>query len=255
MCVTFPFGAKFSQKQAIENLCKSIRRDGLRWLQRYGKEWAIHLDRLKAVRPALKDADWVRGTVKVDPEIDEANGETYVRFALTREEIEAAQRRTVFVSHASLDADLALCLKRELEKRIPGIEAFVSSDPEDLPLGIRWSPEIQEALKRSLAVIVLATGRSLTRPWVWFEAGTTWSTSKPLIPLCFGEIKKATLPAPLSECQAADAGKAADLKNLLERLAKLIGSVLNDAGVAGLVMQLESLEMAIAKRAGVSQRN
>ncbi len=248
ICITFPFRVKLPKKRAIEILCQGIRRDGLRWLQRYGKQWAIHLDLFKAQRPALKGADWVRGTVPVEPEIDDAGGGTYVRFALTREEIEAAQRRTIFVSHASADATLALCLKREFEKRIPGIEAFVSSDPEDLPLGIRWSPKIQEALTESLAVIVLATKRSFKRPWVWFEVGTAWfNPARPVVPLCFGKIKKAKLPAPLSELLAADASEAADLKSLFERLAKQVGSVLNDANVADLAKRLESLEAEISE--------
>ena len=39
----------------------------------------------------------------------------------------------VFLSHAASDEHIALLLKAEVERRLPGVKVFCSSDPADLP--------------------------------------------------------------------------------------------------------------------------
>lgn len=72
--------------------------------------------------------------------------------------------KILFLTHATADAGIALLLKAEIERRIPGARVFCSSDPTDLPLGTKWSPEIQKALRESRMLIMLCTARSLQRP-------------------------------------------------------------------------------------------
>jgi hypothetical protein len=80
----------------------------------------------------------------------------------------------VFVSHAAFDNELALLLKKEIESRIPTSRAFCSGDPADLPPGAKWPKDIREALKNAKCLVLVATERSMTRTWPWFEAGTVW---------------------------------------------------------------------------------
>lgn len=127
----------------------------------------------------------------------------------------------VFLSHSSFDADLALYLKKELERIFSDIEVFVSSDPTDLPPGVKWPKEIQKALENAKVLLILATNRSLARPWIWFEAGTFWLTDKSIIPICLGKVRKGDLPAPLRDLEAIDGDNPDDVRNLLNTIAAL----------------------------------
>ena len=124
----------------------------------------------------------------------------------------------IFLSHAAFDSDMANYVKKVIETNLENVEVFCSSDPLDLPLGTKWPEEIQKALKESDILFVLATSRSLSQPWVWFETGTFWFTDKKVIPLCIGEIKKDKLPTPLYELVALNLDDAEDLKNLYSNL-------------------------------------
>jgi len=124
----------------------------------------------------------------------------------------------IFLSHAAFDSDMANYFKEVVETSLENIDVFCSSDPLDLPLGTKWPEEIQKALKESDILFVLATSRSLSRPWVWFEAGTFWFTGKKVIPLCIGEIKKDKLPTPLYGLVGLNLNDKEDLNNLFSNL-------------------------------------
>jgi hypothetical protein len=125
----------------------------------------------------------------------------------------------IFLSHASVDTEIARSLKRHLETVLPGAEVFVSSDPEDLKLGDPWVSKILLALERAKLVLTLTTQRGLNRKWVWFEAGRTWFSPVPCVPCCLGEIRKSSLPAPFESLQAMNLDEVADLKCLVSRAA------------------------------------
>jgi len=124
----------------------------------------------------------------------------------------------IFISHAASDNDLALLIKSTFEEKIPGIEAFCSSDPTDLPPGTKWPIEIQDKLKAADILLLLATSRGLNRPWVWFECGTFWFSPKKLIPLCIGKVRKASLPAPFSERMALNLDDPKDVDILIQAI-------------------------------------
>ncbi len=135
----------------------------------------------------------------------------------------------VFLSHAASDEHIASLLKAEIERRLPGVRVFCSSDPTDLPPGTKWSPKIQEALQESTMLIFVASARGLQRPWVWFECGTFWFTGKKIMPLCLGEVRKNALRPPLSELQAINGDESSDLKTAFEVAAAAAGSTVSDA--------------------------
>ena len=130
----------------------------------------------------------------------------------------------VFLSQAASDEQIALLLKAEIERRLPGVKVFCSSDPADLPPGTKWSPEIQQALLDSGLLVFVASERGLERPWVWFECGTFWFTKKKIVPVCLGEVRKNSLRPPLSELQAINGDDPGDLKVGLEMIAATTGA-------------------------------
>lgn len=148
----------------------------------------------------------------------------------------------VFLSHATLDKEIALFLKSELERRVPNLKVFLSCDPEDLPPGRTWSTEIRKALRRSKALLLLATKRSLSRPWVWLEAGAMWIKDQEIICICLEGIQKGGLPAPLSDYQALDAYDSRELSALLEALARMAGGSVADTDVGPLLERIAALE-------------
>ncbi len=154
-----------------------------------------------------------------------------------------------FLSHAAFDAEIASFLKSELEARVTGLSIFRSSDPTDLPPGVRWPAEIQKALGDAPAFLLLATSRSLARPWVWFESGTVWFRKIPIIPLCLGQIRKTNLPTPLSELQALNLDEPSDLSVLLESLGKGINVRPVIEGIETFTSSLAELETKVRAKA------
>lgn len=160
--------------------------------------------------------------------------EEFIRSARRRLSPEASpshesRNPKVFLSHAASDERIGLLLKGELERRLPGVKVFCSSDPADLPPGTKWSVEIQQALQESAMLIFVASDRGLQRPWVWFECGTFWFTEKKIMPLCLGEVRKNALRPPLSELQAINGDESSDLKVGLDVVAAATGSTVSDA--------------------------
>ncbi len=152
----------------------------------------------------------------------------------------------IFLSHAALDSDMANYFKQIVENSFEDIQVFCSSDPLDLPLGTKWPEEIQTALKESQILFVLATSRSLARPWVWFEAGTFWFTGKKVIPLCIGDIKKDKLPTPLYELVGLTLNDKGDLNNLFSNLESDYKKR-KDINIDEIVESINSREESISK--------
>ncbi|MGO9449852.1 MAG: toll/interleukin-1 receptor domain-containing protein [Candidatus Binataceae bacterium] len=90
----------------------------------------------------------------------------------------AIDRSKVFLSHAASDEPIASLLKVEIERRLPSVKVFCSSDPADLPPGTKWSEAIQHALQEATMLIFVASERGIQRQWVWFECGTFWFSQK-----------------------------------------------------------------------------
>jgi hypothetical protein len=130
---------------------------------------------------------------------------------------------SIFISHASVDDEIARSLKQYLGKAFPGHNIFVSSDPEDLRPGDEWVPKILAALETAKVVLVLATDRGLDRKWVWFEAGRTWFSGITMLPCCIGKTRKGNLIAPFSGRMGLNIDEMSDVKVLFERLGGMFG--------------------------------
>ena len=130
-----------------------------------------------------------------------------------------------------------------------GIEVFCSSDPTDLLPGSIWPTEIQTALEASDIFLLLATSRSLSRPWVWFECGTFWFKRKKLIPLCLGEVRKNELPMPLSERMALNVDDLKDFDTLFSTIEGLTSIKREPLDIQGVVNSLRDKEKIVSARA------
>lgn len=130
---------------------------------------------------------------------------------------------SLFISHATSDAEFADIVQREIERVFAGgIDVFRTSSPGAIPAGEDWLSVIEQRLETAQAVIAIVTPVSIERPWLWFEVGATWSKGRKgeckIYPLCAPEVELSNLPPPLDRLQALSMGKAQDIKILFETL-------------------------------------
>lgn len=127
----------------------------------------------------------------------------------------------VFISHIKEEAPLATVLKEWIESSFIGqCDVFVSSDKEDIPAGSKWLEAIDRALEEAVALIVLCSPASLSRPWINFETGCGWIKRVPVIPICHSGQKKGALPPPVSMFQALELVDENFVSDLLSSLVK-----------------------------------
>ena len=75
----------------------------------------------------------------------------------------------IFISHAHQDADFANALRKWIDDALlAGVEFFVSSDQESIPLGSEWASRIRDALAKSSIMLVLVSPKSMNRRWLYF---------------------------------------------------------------------------------------
>jgi nucleoside 2-deoxyribosyltransferase len=111
----------------------------------------------------------------------------------------------VFISHINEEAALATALKNWIEITFPGnCTAFVSSSPNDLNGGDKWLELLKKKLDSAEVVVVLCSPKSLSRRWISWEAGYSWSRGIPLIPICHSGVTTPNLPSPFSIFQGYD---------------------------------------------------
>jgi hypothetical protein len=97
---------------------------------------------------------------------------------------------SVFISYSHRDADLA----RELEKKLEslGLDAF---NPErDLHPGDDWRKATQAAIKRSDAVVLIASPHTLSSSWTSYEAGMAEALGKRVMVLLPNRHSVSELP-------------------------------------------------------------
>ena len=111
----------------------------------------------------------------------------------------------VFISHISGEAALASVLKNWIESTFLGqVDVFVSE--HDISSGEQWFQRLGEELTDAKAMFVLCSERSISRPWINFEAGAGHVKGIPVIPICYAGVRKDILPAPLLFFQGLDVG-------------------------------------------------
>ena len=90
---------------------------------------------------------------------------------------------SLFISHSSSDRDATQRLAERL--RAEGFAAlFLDFDPEQgIPAGRNWERELYAQLRKSDAVIFLASAASVASKWCFAEVSLARSLGKPIFPL------------------------------------------------------------------------
>src|SRR6266849_1941144 len=111
----------------------------------------------------------------------------------------------VFISFIHEEGETAAAVQKFVSQMLSGqASAFLSSDKFQVYAGENWLDRILEELEAAKVVLLILSEKSVTRPWVNFEAGAGWFTKKKIIPLCIKELNKDNLPKPYSNLQAID---------------------------------------------------
>jgi hypothetical protein len=95
----------------------------------------------------------------------------------------ASIRGAFFISHSRSDGDFAELLKLKLEQK--GYVAWIDTDR--LGPGVDWRQEIDEAIKRSAAVIAIMSAEARNSEYVTYEWAFAWGAAIKVIPIMLQE--------------------------------------------------------------------
>ena len=154
----------------------------------------------------------------------------------------------IFLSHASVDEEIARSLKNHIEASFPVVSVFVSSDPEDLAPGDSWTEKVLEALEKASLVLALTTQRGLGRKWVWFESGRAWHSKVRLIPCCVGKVRKNELPPPFSLLQSLNVDESDGLSILFKSIENSLVPSTKSPNIRAIVDELTRLDVRCEER-------
>lgn len=126
----------------------------------------------------------------------------------------------VFISHVHEDADFAEAIAAWIEPNLlQGVKCFNSSS-RGIPLGSQWLNEVSAALAGSAVMLVLVSHASLSRRWIYFEAGAGFVRGIPVVPVCIGGMTKLELEPPLNFLQAIELPNLESERRLLALVAE-----------------------------------
>jgi hypothetical protein len=151
--------------------------------------------------------------------------------------------KSIFISHAAVDSEIALELKRNILAAFSNVEIFVSSDPENLAPGDPGVQKILEALEMASLIIAVVTERGLSRKWVWFESGRAWFSGIKLFPCCLRKVRKSKLEPPFSLIQALNLDTSSDLRILFYEISQILVQPQSDLDFNELSQELTRLDI------------
>jgi hypothetical protein len=165
-----------------------------------------------------------------------------------------SRKQQVFISHISVESDLAQWLKQRLNRDFAeALEIFVSSDRSTIEAGRKWLDEVDKALKQADLQIVLCSRESVGRPWVNFEAGAVWLRGIPVVPLCHSGLLPAALPVPLSMLQGLAVNDPNGLAKLYDAVAGILEVPTPAVDFAAVAREAKELEAKYARQPGKAE--
>jgi len=129
----------------------------------------------------------------------------------------------IFISHSSLDADLAEALAHLLLKALhfPSEDIRCTSvDGFRLPVGVNIDQQLRLEIEESEVLLALVTDYSLDSTYVLFELGARWILGKPLMPLLGRGATAVSLKEPLKALAALSCDHRPQIYKLIEDLGK-----------------------------------
>lgn len=128
----------------------------------------------------------------------------------------------VFISHVDEEAPLASVLKHWIESAFLGqVEVFVSS--HDISSGEQWFRRLEDELASARILLVLCSSKSVSMPWINFEAGAGHAKSIPIIPICHSGMNVDLLPKPLQFFQGLNAEADNFSTDVMKSIAQHLG--------------------------------
>lgn len=110
--------------------------------------------------------------------------------------------KTLFISHISAEAPVALVLQEYLRLAYHNeFRVFVSSDGQSIPGGSGWWEHIRASVRNASVVIALVSDSSISREWINFEAGVGDGAGARVIPVAIRGFTFDKLPYPLKGFQ------------------------------------------------------
>ena len=132
---------------------------------------------------------------------------------------------------------------------------FVSSDRKTIEAGSEWLQEVKRGLRSAAIVLIMCSERSITRPWVNFEAGSGWITGKPLVPVCHSGMSPSDLPVPLLMLNGIEATEPAGVRKLLDVIRDELGAgPESEAGLETFISEFKLLESAYIAEQNAADR-
>lgn len=139
---------------------------------------------------------------------------------VTEEASEDAMK--IFVSHSSVDKDIATAFVELLRAALPLSANDIrctSVDGYRLPPGSNADAELRKEVFEAAAFVALLSPQSIQSVYVMFELGARWGTNKPLLPVMIAGIDPSFLKAPLSAINAVAGTSEAGVHELIGALA------------------------------------
>jgi WD40 repeat protein len=96
----------------------------------------------------------------------------------------ARYRYDVFISYSHKDTEE---YARNLKRQLAALDFSCFIDEEESPPGLSLDPTLEKALRKSAALVLLATERALTRPYIALEFEKFLSTGRRIIPINISE--------------------------------------------------------------------
>lgn len=127
----------------------------------------------------------------------------------------------IFISYDTRDLEIVKTIDGIL-KRIfgDGIKTFIAK--RDIKAGDdAFKTMLHDNLANSSVVLAICTERSITSPWLWFESGAGFGSSR-LIPIWVG-ITPQEFREPMKIFQGKDIENIEELKELMMRIAEICG--------------------------------
>lgn len=131
----------------------------------------------------------------------------------------------VFISHSSQDSDVAEVLIDLLESALdlPSDSIRCTSvDGYRLPGGVSTDESLRREVHNSKVLIGLITPNSMESPYVLFELGARWGSSRPMFPVLAKGAEHEILGGPLEGLNVLNGNREAELHKLVEEIADVL---------------------------------
>lgn len=116
----------------------------------------------------------------------------------------------VFISHSSVEHNLANQMASWIESVFPEVSCFCSSRPADLVPGSDWLKAIYDNSTNSDLCLLMLSPDSAQNLWIHFEAGLSLGAkiTNKAVPVLYGGITPETMPSTVRHLQALDLNSA-----------------------------------------------